>query len=190
MSKIFAQQERIVPAKAEQIYAVLSDYKVQRPKILTPNFVDYRVEQGGTGTGTVVSYLLDVANRQRTYRMQVDEAVHGRVLTERDTNSSLVTTWALSPVSDRATNVRVTTEWDGKATGMRGFFERTFAPLGLRRIYASMLESLTDVLGVSHKEVTAVQDKEYSPAENAKFFLALFGLVVAVALGISYLQKK
>ncbi|GCE19936.1 hypothetical protein KDK_37360 [Dictyobacter kobayashii] len=43
--------------------------------MLTPNFIDYTVEKGGKGSGTVISYLLQAANRERAYRMRVDEAV-------------------------------------------------------------------------------------------------------------------
>ena len=46
----------------------------------------------------------------------------------------------LRPASD-ATTVRVRTTWDG-AGGVGGFFERTFAPKGLRRTYDGMLERL------------------------------------------------
>ncbi|GHO83393.1 hypothetical protein KSZ_13990 [Dictyobacter formicarum] len=158
--------------------------------MLTPNFIDYKVEKGGKGSGTVISYLLHAANRERAYRMSVDEAVKGRVLTERDNNSSLVTTWALSPLDGQnRTRVSVTSEWEG-GTGVGGFFERTFAPLGLRRIYGSMLDSLIDLLGVSDEDVTAVQGKEYSPSENIRGLLFIFAIVVGFVLGIKYIQKS
>ncbi|GCE19937.1 hypothetical protein [Dictyobacter kobayashii] len=112
------------------------------------------------------------------------------MLTERDSNSSLVTTWVLSPLmGGNKTRVSVASEWEG-GTGVGGFFERTFAPLGLRRIYGSMLDSLIDLLGVSDEEVTAIQGKEYSPAENIRGFLFIFLVVVGFALGISYIQKS
>jgi hypothetical protein len=37
--------------------------------------------------------------------------------------------------------VRVRTTWNG-AGGIGGFFERTFAPKGLRRVYDQVLERL------------------------------------------------
>ncbi|GLV59064.1 hypothetical protein KDH_58920 [Dictyobacter sp. S3.2.2.5] len=156
--------------------------------MLTPNFIDYRVEKGGKGSGTVISYLLRAANRERAYRMSVDEAVKGRVLTERDNNSSLVTTWVLSPVSGDKTRVSVASEWEG-GKGVGGFFERTFAPLGLRRIYGSMLTSLIDILSVSDEDVTAVQGKEYRPTENLRGLIFILSLVVGFALGLNYIQK-
>ncbi|GCE27419.1 hypothetical protein KDA_29030 [Dictyobacter alpinus] len=190
MSRVFAREERIINAQPEKVYAILSDYKVQRPKLLTPNFFDYTVEKGGKGSGTIISYLLRAANRERVYRMHVDEAVRGSVLTESDDNSSLITTWSLAPLNNGSkTRVRVTSEWDG-ATGVKGFFERTFAPLGLKRIYGSMLDSLSGLLGVSDEEVTAVQGEEYSPGNNATAFLVIFAAVVGTAIAISYIQKS
>ncbi|GER88774.1 polyketide cyclase [Dictyobacter vulcani] len=190
MSRVQAQKERIIDARPEEIYAILTDYKVQRPKLLTPNFVDYTVEKGGKGSGTVISYLLRAANRERNYRMRVDETVRGSTITESDANSSLTTTWALAPLDGGSrTRVRVTSEWDG-ATGVKGFFERTFAPLGLKRIYGGMLDALSSVLGVSDEEVTAVKGTEYKPGQNASLFLVVFAAVVGVAIAISYLQKS
>lgn len=146
MSHIHVMSERVVDAQPEVVYEALTDYKVRRPQILTPNFLNYTVKQGGRGAGTEITYRLRAARRERLYHMLVKEPLKGWVLTESDQNSSLVTTWTLSPEEDGLrTRVRVDSEWEG-STGVGGFFERTFAPLGLRRIYDSMLASLTGLL--------------------------------------------
>jgi hypothetical protein len=41
--------------------------------------------------------------------------------------------------------VSVTTDWEG-GSGVGGFFERTFAPMGLRGIYTEMLNRLDQSL--------------------------------------------
>ncbi len=190
MSRIFVKKERVINAAPENVYAVLSDYKSQRPQMLTPNFLDYTVEKGGKGDGTVISYRLRAANRERPYKMRVNEPVKGEVITESDNGSSLVTTWALSPLNDgQQTKVRVSSEWEG-STGVGGFFERTFAPLGLRGIYGNMLDSLLTLTGANATSVTAVQGEENSPASNAAVFLLIFGIVLGVAYGISQLRKS
>src|SRR5689334_18006802 len=51
MSHIFVRSERIVDAKPEEVYDALTDYKNKRPRMLTPNFLDYIVEKGGQGDG-------------------------------------------------------------------------------------------------------------------------------------------
>ena len=190
MSRIFVKKERVINAAPENVYAVLSDYKGQRPQMLTPNFLNYTVKKGGKGDGTVISYRLHAANRERPYEMRVNEPVKGEVITESDTGSSLVTTWALSPLNNgQQTKVRVSSEWEG-GTGVRGFFERTFAPLGLRSIYGNMLDSLLVLTGANATSVTAVQGEENSPASNAATFLLIFGIVIGVAYGISLLSRN
>jgi hypothetical protein len=190
MSKIFVKKERVINAAPANVYAVLSDYKSQRPQMLTPNFLNYTVEKGGKGDGTVISYRLRAANRERPYEMRVNEPVKGEVITESDSGSSLVTTWALSPLNNgQQTKVRVSSEWEG-GTGVRGFFERTFAPLGLRGIYGNMLDSLLTLTGASATTVTAVQGEEGSPVSNAAGFLLIFAIVVGIAYGISLLRKN
>ena len=62
-------------------------------------------------------------------------------LVETDANSSMVTTWTVHPADAGATTVRVRTTWNG-AGGIGGFFERTFAPKGLARVYGEMLTRL------------------------------------------------
>jgi hypothetical protein len=144
MSHIHVQVEQTVNAMPEEVYAFLQDY-TKRPQILTENYLNYQVEQGGKGAGTVVTYRLHAANRERGYRMQVSEPSIGKVLKESDANSSLVTTWMLTPAeNNQKTRVQLVSEWEG-GKGVGGFFERTFAPLGLRRIYTEILGKLAGV---------------------------------------------
>ena len=53
----------------------------------------------------------------------------------------MVTTWTVSPADAGQTTIRVRTTWNG-AGGIGGFFERTFAPAGLRRVYEEILGRL------------------------------------------------
>jgi len=53
------------------------------------------------------------------YRVEAGEA-----------NSSMVTTWTVSAADAGVSTVRARTTWTG-ASGIGGFFERTFAPNGL-----------------------------------------------------------
>ena len=187
MSKVHAMSERVVDASPDTVYSVLADYKDKRPQILTENFLDYRVEKGGKGKGTQVSYRLQAAGRERSYRMNVEESVKGQWLMERDSNSSLVTTWLLSPVDDgQRTKVRVETEWEG-SQGVGGFFERTFAPLGLHRIYDRMLDLLEIV--VTGQSRALVAQKQMAPSRLGRPLL-FAGATVALVLGIRYLRKR
>lgn len=143
MGQVSASAEREIAATPEDVYAFLRDYRDQRPRILPSNYVDYQVEEGGVGAGTVVRYRLQAGRRERQYRMQVTE-VRSHTLTETDTDSSLVTDWTLHPAGGK-TRVRVESRWQG-ASGIGGFFERRFAPAGLRRIFDDMLARLDAAL--------------------------------------------
>jgi hypothetical protein len=92
------------------------------------------------GAGTITRFKVTAGGRSREYRMQVAEPEPGRVLTESDTSSSLVTTTTVAPRDD-ASVVTISTTWNG-AGGIGGFFERTFAPKAMRAIYTDELERL------------------------------------------------
>ena len=64
----------------------------------------------------------------------------GRTLVETDTGSSLVTTYDVAPQGGKSL-VSITTSWDG-ASGIGGFFERTFAPRAVERLYREALDRL------------------------------------------------
>jgi hypothetical protein len=142
MSHIHVEVGRAIDAPPAEVYRFLADYSDKHAVILTSNFLDYTVEKGGIGAGTVISYRLHAGGRERPYRMEIEEPEKGRVLRERDTNSSLVTTWTVDQgATPRQSRVSVATDWEG-GSGMGGFFERTFAPMGLRGIYTEMLNRL------------------------------------------------
>ena len=131
-----------MPAAPERVLEFLRDYRESRERILTDNYTAYRVEQGGKGEGTVFAYHFAAGGRERDYRLHVHEREGG--LEERDQMSSFVSIWTVLPASGQST-VTIESSWDG-AGGIGGFFERRFAPLGLRRIYAQMLGRLQEAL--------------------------------------------
>ncbi len=140
MARIVVSAERVVDAPADAVYRYVADMHDHHPRFLPPAFSDFRVESGGVGAGTITRFKVTAGGRTREYRMRVDEPEPGRVLTESDTGSSLVTTTTVSP-QDGASLVQISTTWDG-AAGIGGFFERTFAPRVMRAIYADELERL------------------------------------------------
>src|SRR5918911_5263291 len=97
MATIHVAAERTVDAAAETVYGYLADMREHHPRFLPPAFSDFQVESGGVGAGTVTRFKVTAGGRAREYRMQVAEPEPGRVLTESDTNSSLLTTFALTP---------------------------------------------------------------------------------------------
>ncbi len=149
MSHIEVEVGRTIDAPPAEVYGFLSDYAQKHPTILTSNFLDYRVEQGGVGAGSVVYFRLRAGGRERPYRMEIEEPEKGRVLRERDTNSSLVTNWTIDQGANPGqSHVTIATDWEG-GSGMGGFFERTFAPMGMRGIYTEILNRLEQALAGS-----------------------------------------
>ena len=136
MSQVVATTERDVAAPADRVRQGLADYAGTRPRILPEQFSDYRVESGGQGAGTRARWRFAATSRRVR-----EQSVDVTALVETDRNSSMVTRWTVQPVGAERSRVSVRTTWNG-AGGIGGFFERTFAPKGLRRVYDAMLERL------------------------------------------------
>ena len=146
MSQVVATAERVVRAPAAQVRAALADYADTRPRLLPEQFSDYRVESGGVGAGTRVHWrFAATSKRVREQFVEVTQPAEG-TLVETDTASSMVTVWTVRPADAGTSTVTVRTTWNGTG-GIGGFFERTFAPKGLRRVYLGMLERLETELG-------------------------------------------
>jgi hypothetical protein len=140
MAAILVSAEGPVGAPPETVYGYLADMRTHHPKFLPPAFSDFHVESGGVGAGTVICYNLTAGGRTRAYRMQIGEPEPGRMLTESDSSSSAVTTFTVSP-QEGASRVKIATTWEG-AGGVRGFFEKMFAPRVLRGLYEDELRRL------------------------------------------------
>ncbi len=143
MAQVTASSSTSVDTAAEVVLGAIGDYTTVRPKILTEHYSNYRVVEGGIGSGTVVGWKLQATkSRSRDCVMAVEQTESEIV--ERDENSSMITTWRVSPAGS-GSEVTLTTSWQG-AGGIGGFFEKTFAPLGLKRIQAGMLANLVHEL--------------------------------------------
>jgi hypothetical protein len=137
---IHVGEDRPIQAPPGRVYEILADFRNHHPKILPPAFSDFRVESGGRGAGTVVSFRLKLAGRSWEARSRVDEPEPGRVLTETVADSGAVTTFTVTPEGS-GSRVRIDTTWLG-AKGVAGWIERLVAPRLLRQLYAQELELL------------------------------------------------
>ena len=100
-------------------------------------FSDFRVERGGVGAGTVVSFTLSLGGRRRTVTQEVSEPRPGRVLVEAGRRER--TTFTVEPEGPRA-RVRIDTVLETR--GLEGLLTRLLAPRVLRPLYADELERL------------------------------------------------
>lgn len=147
MAPISVSAERTVGAPAPEVYGYIADYREHHQHFLPPAFSDYHVESGGVGAGTITRFKFTAGGRTRQIRHQIAEPEPGRVLTESDTMSSSVTTWTVTPQGNTCL-VQISTTWQG-ASGVGGFFERMFAPPGLRRIHDGILTNLDSILATT-----------------------------------------
>lgn len=139
MGQVSAASTVLIDAGPEAVLAAVADYKDVRPRILSPQYSDYQVLQGGHGQGTVAKWKLQ-ATKSRVRDVQAAVDVAGHTVIEKDANSSMVTNWTVAPAGP-GSSVTVKTSWNG-AGGVKGFFEKTFAPLGLKKIQGEVLANL------------------------------------------------
>lgn len=190
MSHIFVRCDRVIQATPAEVFAILADYRDRHQRLLPANFLNYRVEKGGQGHGTVIGYRFRAAGRERDYTMDIEETVKGQVLTERDNGSSLVTRWSVLPVEHgRLSKVSVESDWEG-GNGVGGFFERTFAPLGLRNIYDEILANLAHMVHAPEAgEKIMLADRKHLKINTTAMMVAL-GAAVGVLVSINYWLER
>lgn len=135
MAQVTATTQRTIDAPAEKVTAALADYETVRPQILTDNYGDYRVEPDKR-----VHWTLQATKKRVRDQLVTVEVDRDRIV-ERDANSSMVTTWTVASEGTDRSTVTVETTWNG-ASGIGGFFEKTFAPKGLARIHDGVLANL------------------------------------------------
>lgn len=136
MADVLIEAERAIAAPGEVVYGILADYREHHPKILPPAFSDYRVEAGGHGAGTVVSFTLTLAGRSQPGRMRVSEPEPGRVLAEQSADPDLLTTFTVTPRPGGCV-VRIRTRWSGA-----GLLARLLVPRMLKPLYEDELNRL------------------------------------------------
>lgn len=144
MGQVVVTTEKTLKASPERVLEALGDYRGVRSRMLTEHFSEYEVREGGQGEGTVAHWKLAATSKRVRDCLFSVSAPAASTLREQDANSSMVTMWTVSPANGGA-RVQVKTTWDG-AGGVGGFFERTFAPKGLQRVYDAQLAKLDSEL--------------------------------------------
>jgi len=140
MTQIKISAEGPVAGTPEDVYGYIADYRRHHPRFLPDAFSDMRVEEGGVGAGTVVTYRLKVAGRTSDARATIAEPEPGRVLEETVVGAGIVTTFTVLPTQGGST-VRIDTRWQS-APGIKGWIERTVGPRLLHKLYIDELARL------------------------------------------------
>lgn len=136
----------LIPAPAQQVYAILADYREGHPKILPkPYFVDLVVEEGGYGAGTVIRFHMRLLGRLQEFIADVSEPEPGRMLVESNRNNGTVTTFTVEPHQQgQAAQVTITTTIPVR-DGFIGRVEGWLATRLLQPIYIKELAQLAAV---------------------------------------------
>ena len=130
-----------INAPAEQVYAIIADYRNGHPHILPPQFSNLEVEQGGIGAGTVIRFQVTTLGRTQNFRAAVIEPEPGRVLVETDLDTGAVTTFTVTPLERGRSQATILTEFKNKG-GLLGSLERWMTSLFLPGIYKQELVKL------------------------------------------------
>jgi uncharacterized protein YndB with AHSA1/START domain len=129
-----------VGAPPELVYSLIADMRAHHAHFLPPSLKDLRVEQGGYGAGTTYRVTGVFLGGERVLHMRLDEPEPGRVLTESDLDSPLVTTWTVEPEGE-GSRVSIETVWP-PARGIGGVLERLLAPRAMAKVYRAELRLL------------------------------------------------
>ena len=109
MGQVSAASTILIDVEPAATLAAVADYQKVRPKILSPQYSEYQVLQGGQGPGTVAKWKLQ-ATKSRVRDVQVNVDVAGHTVIEKDANSSMVTNWTVAPAGP-GSSVTVKTSW-------------------------------------------------------------------------------
>ena len=83
-----------INAEPATVLNAIADYRDVRPKILSPQYTDYRVVEGGQGPGTVATWKLH-ATKTRIREVHANVDLAGHTVIEKDAHSSMVINWTV-----------------------------------------------------------------------------------------------
>lgn len=165
MADVTASATRTISAPAFRVRRMLADYETVRPRILTEHYRDYVLHSGTVGEGTVAGWTLQATSKRvREVVVDVSLPMHDKIV-ETDRNSTMVTTWKVTPGPPITCTVTVTSTWQG-AGGIGGFFERRFAPKALAAIYDGVLANL-EKIAAEEPEAGAESTSDTDPGDSA-----------------------
>ena len=156
MTTLHAEESMLIDARAEELYAVVADYRTGHPAILPrPYFQEVVVEKGGVGAGTVIRGSVKVMGRVFPLHHLISEPEPGCVLQENELDKpGEFTQFKFEPVNGGAqTRVTITTEFV-LSPGLMGVMERLSKPGMARKMYRQELSNLAEYVS-SRKTVPA-----------------------------------
>jgi hypothetical protein len=88
----------VVQAPAPHVYNIIADYRDGHPRIVPHRYFKWmRVDGGGVGAGTTITFQMRVMGSSKVLRATITEPEPGRVLVETYPESGIVTTFFVAP---------------------------------------------------------------------------------------------
>jgi hypothetical protein len=145
MKTLHVEATRIIDARPEPLYAVISDYRLGLPAILPkPYYTDLTVEKGGQGAGTVVWVSMKFFGKEHRYHLAVSEPEPGHVLVETDIETGKYTRFTFEPLdSGKRTRLTIDSELPTKP-GLLGYLAALSVRSVAGRLYKKELHNLAD----------------------------------------------
>jgi hypothetical protein len=135
----------VIQAPAAGVYRLIADYRDGHRRIVPPKYFRWlRVDRGGYGAGTGITFGMRVLGTSRTLRAAVTEPEPGRVLVETDPDAGIVTTFIVEPVGEGRSKATISTVLTGPA-GLAGAIERFVSSRVLPPIYREELKRLAEI---------------------------------------------
>lgn len=129
-----------IDAPSAAVYRLIADYRTGHSRILPFEFFrNLRIEAGGYGAGTVISFDMLAYGRTRHQLAYVSEPEPGRTLVERYPASGAVTTFTVDSLDGSRSRVTIATRLPVRP-GTIGLIELLLMRRYLRRVYVAELE--------------------------------------------------
>jgi hypothetical protein len=137
---------RLLNAPPRRVYDTIANYHTGHPKIVPDQFSNLRVERGGIGAGTVITFDVKVLGRTTAFRAEVTEPDPGRVLVETNVAGSDSVTTFIVEAGAHANQSVVTIKTDmTDRGGLAGAIEKFVTRRVLRPMYDEELRRLEAV---------------------------------------------
>jgi uncharacterized protein YndB with AHSA1/START domain len=139
---------RLLNAPPRRVYDTIANYHTGHPRIVPDQFSNLRVERGGIGAGTVITFDVKVLGRTTSFRAEVTEPEPGRVLVEKHVaGNDAVNTFIVEPGAHANESV-VTIKTDmTERGGLSGAIEKFVTKRVLTPMYDEELRRLESVAG-------------------------------------------
>lgn len=154
MPEIRSEASKVLAFPADEIYAVISDYKVGHPAILPKKyFKEYELLEGGQGAGSLIRVQMEVMGTREEFTLLASEPEKNRHLMEVDKSRGTRTSFLLEP-QEKGTKVSIISI-SPSSKGIKGFFERLIVPSVSKKIFREELDILADYL-VQQKKTDSI----------------------------------